>query len=240
MPTEERRLVEEEGSLSKKTWLRKKEVRVHWASSCPGPQWCSRSELVSSCSGPGSDLFTVPHCHLELLSGRAWLGVRWVLRPWHLESAVLITSLHTFPWPDVTYWTMGELLFWAPSSSSGEVCLTCLRHRQPSPEAHHQQGDRWECAMHCWARQIKLIGEFKLKNLCLNYSNTYFQVSLRWVWAWCKLPYSHSWVGAEPILSWEGSLQMDCKSAGLRVVFLRVRPVSTHKTLITKELDLKT
>merc|ERR1711976_805455 len=126
------------GSLSKKTWLRKKEVRVHWASSCPGPQWCSRSELVSSCSGPGSDLFTVP--------------------PWHLESAVLITSLHTFPWPDVTYWTMGELLFWAPSSSSGEVCLTCLRHRQPSPEAHHQQGDRWECAMHCWPRQIKLIG----------------------------------------------------------------------------------
>merc|ERR1711976_731301 len=91
------------GSLSKKTWLRKKEVRVHWASSCPGPQWCSRSELVSSCFGPGSDLFTVT--------------------PWHLESAVLITSLHTFPWPDVTYWTMGELLFWAPSSSSGEVCL---------------------------------------------------------------------------------------------------------------------
>ena len=148
-------------------------------SSCPGPQWFSVrvGELLSWAR---LWLFTVTDCHLELLSGRAWLGVRWVLRPWHLESAVLITSLHTLSWPDVTYWTMGELLFWAPSSSSGEVCLTCLRHRQPSPEAHHQQGDRWECAMHCGARKLKLIGEFDLNNLCLsNNFNIFFQVSLR-------------------------------------------------------------
>jgi len=42
------------------------------------------------------------HCHLEIPSGRAWLGVCWVLRPWHLESAVLITSLTHSPgqmWP---------------------------------------------------------------------------------------------------------------------------------------------
>lgn len=113
MPTEERRLVEEEGSLSKKTWLRKKEVRAHWVSSCPGPQWRCLSEPVSSCPGPGSGLFSVTHCHLELLSGRAWLGVRWVLRPWHLESAVLLTSLHKFP--DVINWTTGRLV----SSYSG-------------------------------------------------------------------------------------------------------------------------
>jgi len=35
---------------------------------------------------------------------------------------------YTFPWSDVTE-------DWTPPPSSGEVCLTCHRHRQPSPEA---------------------------------------------------------------------------------------------------------
>jgi len=37
--TEERRLVEEEGSLTKKTWLQKKEDRKERVSSCPGPSF---------------------------------------------------------------------------------------------------------------------------------------------------------------------------------------------------------
>lgn len=37
MPTEERRLVEEEGSQTKKTWLQKREDQEEQASSCSGP-----------------------------------------------------------------------------------------------------------------------------------------------------------------------------------------------------------
>jgi len=78
MPTEERRLVEEEGTSSKKTWLQKKEdlamlgELLSWAPVLLLPM------LVSSSSGPN-----IGHCDL------VWS--RWVA----LES-IFTESLHTF------------------------------------------------------------------------------------------------------------------------------------------------
>jgi len=178
-------------------------------SSCPGPQWHFLSEPVSSCPGPGSDLF----CH----SLSSWASLRTGVAGCQMGSPTLASRAsrpYHFPSHFPRCYRLDD--WWAPLPGPVVLFWWSLSDVSPTPTIFTRSSP---------------------------FTTTRRSMGVRHaLWGATIYTYRLAWDEFEPdviyptaIPSREGGLQMACKSAGLRVVFLRVRPVSTHRTLISKE-----